>query len=380
MSRAVWSESPGAGPLAGVRVVDMTAYVAGPYATMTLADLGADVVKVERPGGEVYRRQGPVFAAGESASFLTLNRGKRSLVLDLGRPGDRDRLEALLATADVLAENSRPGTMARLGLGWDEVHARHPRLVMLSISAFGQRGPDAGRGGYDLTVQALSGLLAMTGHPDGPPAKIPVAALDFGAGLYGALGVLAALRARDRTGEGQWVTTSILGCAMAWLSMHLVTQALGGDAPVPLGTRSPFFAPYEAYRTGDGHLVVVGTGGADMWGRLCGALGLGRLVDDPRFAANADRVRNADALQAEIEAVLTGAPTAHWVGVLEEAGVVVAPVQTLADAVAAPQVAALGLVDAQRHPVAGVIPRVRCPVELSAMPTTADAPPPPLPG
>ena len=205
-------------------------------------------------------------------------------------------------------------------------------------------------------LQAESGLLSMTGHPGGAPAKIPIAALDFGSGLYAALGAVAALRERDRSGVGSHVTTSLLECAMAWLSMHVVTHRLGGDEPSPEGTRSPFFAPYEAYRTQDGHLVVVGTGGDDAWGRLCGALGLEAARADPRFADNSARVENAEALRELIESVLGGAPTAHWQAALGAAGVVCAPVQGVASALATPQVEALGIVGEQAAPTAGPIP------------------------
>lgn len=366
-----------AAPLAGVRVVDLTGYVAGPYATMVLADLGAEVLKVERPGGETYRRQGPVFApGGESASFLTLNRGKSSHVLDLRTDAGRAGLEALLEDADVLVENGTPGAMERLGLGYEALSARHPRLVYVSISGFGSVGPDAARGGYDLVLQAESGLLSMTGHPGQAPAKIPIAALDFGSGLYAALGAVAALRERDRTGRGAHVTTSLLECALAWLSMHVVTQRLGGPEPGPEGTRSPFFAPYEAYRTSDGHLVVVGTGGDDAWGRLCGALGLESSRDDPRFADNALRVENAEALREIIEGVTTGAPTAHWTAVLAEAGVVCAPVQGVSAALATPQVQALGIVGEQQHPTAGAIPRVGLPLSFDGERAVSPIPPP----
>jgi len=367
------------GPLSGVRVVDLTQYVAGPYATMLLADLGAEVVKVERPGGEVYRRQGPVFANGESASFLTLNRGKRSVVLDLRADGDRERLHEMLAGADLLVENSAPGTMERLRLGAPEVMARHPRLVYVSISGFGRVGPDASRGGYDLVIQALSGLLSMTGSPEGGLAKIPVAALDFGSGLYACVGALAALHRRDATGAGAHVTTSILESAVAWLSMHIVTMGLGGDEPGPQGTRSPFFAPYEAYRTADGSIVVVGTGGDNAWERLCRAIGREDLLADPRFADNALRVAAAEPLREEIESVLTARTTAEWEKVLGAAGVVCAPVQRLGEVLASAQVAALGIVGTQEHPVAGAIPSVGSPVSLDGVRAVAAEPPPVLP-
>jgi formyl-CoA transferase len=359
-------------PLEGVRVLDLTQYVAGPYCTQVLADLGATVLKVERPGsGDVYRHQGPVFKEGESASFLTLNRGKRSIELDLGDEADRARVEQLVGEADVLVENMRPGALAKFGLDYEAVAARHPRVVYASISAFGQAGPLSQDGGYDTTIQALSGLMAMTGHPGGPPAKIPVAALDFGSALYAVIGIQAALAQRERTGLGQWVQTSLLECALAWESMHVLTYLLGGEEPGPAGTRSPFFAPYEAYRTGDGYLVVVGTGGRDSWGNLCRTLGLERLIEDPRFAENADRVRNAEELRAELEGALAARPTAEWVEALTAVSVACAPVQRLSDVLGSEQVRALGMVGSHTHPVAGAVPTVRLPVTLSGAESTA---------
>jgi formyl-CoA transferase len=366
-------------PLEGVRVVDLTQYVAGPYCTQVLADLGADVLKVERPGvGDVYRRQGPVFKEGESASFLTLNRGKRSVPIDLGSEPDRTRLEALLAGADVLVENMRPGALAKFGLDYEAVHGRHPRLVYASISAFGQEGPLAQDGGYDTTIQALSGLMAMTGHPGGPPAKIPVAALDFGSALYAVIGIQAALAQRERTGAGQWVQTSLLEAALAWESMHVLTLLLGGEEPGPAGTRSPFFAPYEAYRTADGYLVVVGTGGRDSWGNLCRTLGLEALIEDPRFATNADRVANAEELRPELEAALDTRPSAEWVEALTAVGVACAPVQRLSQVLESEQVRTLGMVQDLDHPVAGRIPTVRLPLTMSGAETTSTTAPPVL--
>ena len=364
-------------PLDGIRVLDLTQYVAGPYCTQVLADLGAHVLKVERPGGgDVYRAQGPVFKDGESASFLTLNRGKHSIVLDLREIADRDRLETLLGEADVFVENMRPGALGRFDFDYEAVSRRHPRLVYASISAFGQAGPLAQSGGYDTTIQALSGLMAMTGHPDGPPAKIPVAALDFGSALYAVIGILAALAQREHTGHGQWVRTSLFECALAWESMHIVTYLLSGEEPQPAGTRSPFFAPYEAYRTSDGHLVIVGTGGQDSWGQLCRTLGLEQLIDDPRFVTNADRVHNADALRIELEAVLATRDSAAWQRELEAAGVVCAPVERLSQALASEQVRTLAMVGELHHPSAGAVPSVRLPLSLTRARTTAQTAPP----
>jgi crotonobetainyl-CoA:carnitine CoA-transferase CaiB-like acyl-CoA transferase len=368
-------------PLHGVRILDLTQYVSGPYCTQVLADLGATVLKVERPGGgDVYRSQGPVFIEGESVSFLALNRGKRSIVLDLRDEDHRAELRALAGEADVLVENFKPGTLARYGLDYESLAQDQPRLVYCSISGFGQRGPLAGEGAYDLSIQALSGILSLTGHPGEPPAKVPVAALDFGSALYGVIGILAALREREQTGRGQWVQTSLLETALAWLSMHITSYLASGEEPTRQGTRSPFFAPYEAYATADGHLVVVGTGGDGGWQAFCRALELPALVDDPRFATNGDRVTNAGALRAAVEDVMVTRPTAYWIERMRAERVPFAPVQSLAEVLASEQVAALGAVDRLTHPVAGEIPIVRLPVTLTGAHLTATDPPPPLDG
>ena len=363
--------------LDGIVVIDLTQYVAGPYCTQVLADLGARVIKIERPGGgDVYRRQGPVFVEGESASFLTLNRGKESVELDISREDDRARLLELLRSADVLVENMRPGVLSGFGLDFETLSVALPRLVYCSISGFGQVGPLAPLGGYDLTIQALSGVMSMTGHPGEAPAKVPIAALDFGSALYGVVGILAALRQREVTGYGQRVTTSILECALAWLSMHVVTYLVGGGEPRAIGTRSPFFAPYQAYRTEDGYIVVVGTGGTDAWGSLCRALSREDLLDDPRFIGNAERVANVEALEHELERSFTSEPTAEWERRLTASGIPCAAVQTLPTVLASPQVAALGSIASLEHPVAGTIPIVRLPLHMSDSATTSTMPPP----
>ncbi len=360
-------------PLEGVRVLDFTQYVAGPYCSQVLADLGATVLKVERRGsGDVYRAQGPIFLEGESVSFLTLNRGKRSIAMDLRDEADQSALRALAAEADVLVENMTPGTLARYGLGYSDLSEVAPRLVYCSISGFGQRGPLAAEGAYDLTIQALSGLMSMTGHPDQPPVKVPVAALDFGSALYAVIGIQSALWQRQASGRGQWVQTSLLETSLAWLSMHIATRAAGGEEPRPLGTRSPFFAPYEAYETADGFIVVVGTGGGDGWERFCRAIGRPELIEDERFGDNALRVRNVEQLRVEVEQRLLTAPTAHWERELRAANVPCAPVQTLDEVLASDQVASLGAVREADHPVAGPVTEVRLPISFSAARSTAE--------
>ncbi|MGZ4227067.1 MAG: CaiB/BaiF CoA transferase family protein, partial [Solirubrobacteraceae bacterium] len=312
--------------------------------------------------------------------FLALNRGKRSIVLDLRDDDDRHRLRSLAGEADVLVENFKPGTLARYGLDFESLAVDCPRLVYCSISGFGQRGPLAGEGAYDLSIQALSGILSLTGHPEQPPAKVPVAALDFGSALYGVIGILSALRQREQTGRGQWVQTSLLETALAWLSMHVASFLGGGDEPTRQGTRSPFFAPYEAYQTADGQLVVVGTGGDGGWQSFCRALELPELADDPRFATNSSRVANAEALRDAVEAVMTTRPTEHWVQRLRAERVPHAPVQTLPEVLRSEQVAALGAISHLTHEVAGEIPIVRLPLTMSGARVTATEPPPALDG
>jgi len=366
-------------PLGDVKVLDLTSYVSGPYCTQVLADLGATVLKVERrETGDVYRSQGPVFLGGESVSFLTLNRGKRSIALDLRDDGDRERLLELAGEADVLVENFKPGTLARMGLDYAALCERFPALIYCSISGFGQVGPLAETGAYDLTIQALSGLMSLNGHPGGAPAKVPVAALDFGSALYGVVGILAALHRRAQTGRGDWVQTSLLETGLAWLSMHIATFLAGGEEPQPQGTRSPFFAPYEAYATADGHLVVVGTGGNNGWAAFCRALDLQHLEHDPRFATNRDRVANAEELRVAVEDVMRWRPTSHWMARMAAEGVPHAPVQRLPDVLGSEQVAALGAVTTLEHPQAGDVPIVRLPVTFAHGRATADDPPPPL--
>jgi crotonobetainyl-CoA:carnitine CoA-transferase CaiB-like acyl-CoA transferase len=307
-----------------------------------------------------------------------LNRGKRSIVLDLRDEHDRTRLRTLAEEADVFVENFKPGTLARYGLDYESLASDNPQLVYCSISGFGQRGPLAGEGAYDLSIQALSGILSLTGHPGQPPAKVPVAALDFGSALYGVIGILAALRDREQTGRGQWVQTSLLETALAWLSMHIASYLAGGEEPRRQGTRSPFFAPYEAYSTADGDLVVVGTGGDGGWQAFCRALGLPALADDPRFVTNGGRVANAEALREAIQDVMGRRPTTYWTERMRAEGVPCAPVQSLHEVLASEQVTALGVIGRLEHPLAGAIPIVRLPLTFSDADLTACDPPPAL--
>ena len=340
------------GLLSGLRVLDLTRFVSGSQATMLLAAMGADVIKIEVPPGDPYRWQGTERVGGESALFLALNAGKRSVAIDFRTSAGLQALEPVLASADMLMENSRPGSLARHGLDWESVHARYPRLVYGSISGYGDVGPDAGRGGFDLILQAESGLMSVTGTKGSGPVKVGAPVLDVGAGLSCALGMLAACIERQRTGTGRLVSSSLLEFALATLGTVAASVMISGEVPGLLGTHSPTFAPYGGFRTADGWLVLAGAGSEEMWARACHVLGLRDLLDDERFADNARRVAHRNQLTAEIEAVLTTRPTAYWLASLAEAGVPAAEVADLAQALDSPQAKALGAVQELDHPAA----------------------------
>lgn len=359
------SAAPGGGPLAGVRVVDLSRALAGPYATLMLADAGADVVKVEHPqGGDDSRGWGPPFLEADGASvstyFLSVNRNKRSVTLDLKDEGDVARLHDLVADADVLVENFRPGVMDRLGLGEDALAQRYPRLVVLSITGFGEGGPDGERSGFDQILQGEAGLMSITGEPGGPPMKFGVPITDVLAGMFGAYGVAAALREREVSGRGQRVVTSLLAASLAVHTYHGTQWTVAGRLPVQTGNRHPTIAPYGAFRCADGWInVAVGSEG--LWQRFAPLVGL--AVDDARFRTNRDRVEHWDELADAIEAAMVGEPVATWMVRLDEAGVPAGRIRTLDDVYAWPQVAHLGLVDRMDAPGLGPIDVAGAPID-----------------
>ena len=341
----VITSPPPEGPLAGVRVVDLTRFVSGAFSTMILAALGADVVKVEGlPDGDPYRAQGTSFVDGRSSLFLGLNIGKRSVAVDLRSVDGRGVVERLLASSDVLVENGRPGALRSVGLDYESVHRRYPRLVYGSISAYGQSGPQAGAGGFDLTMQAESGIMSVTGTQESGPVKVGAPLLDVGAGVACAAAVLATLLRCERTGAGGHATASLLEFAVAGFVGAATTYFENGEVPGLLGSHSPTFAPYGAFQCSDDHLVLAASGAEQLWGILCQVLGVPDLATDARFATNADRVRNRDALTGALEAVLGQDTAAAWRERLVAAGIPVAAVRTLADVLASDQVRALGLV------------------------------------
>ena len=365
--------------LAGLKVVDLTRFVSGAFASMTMATLGAEVLKVEAPtGGDPYRAQGTARVGGESALFMTLNSGKKSVALDFRAPQARSAVDALLSRADVLLENARPGSLDRYDLGYEAVHARHPHVVYGSISGFGDVGPDAGRGGFDLILQAAGGLMSVTGHAETGPAKIGAPVTDVGAGLACVVGVLAALEERRRTGVGRHVSTSLLEFSLSGLATLATALLVTGKEPGLLGTHSPTFAPYGAFRAADGWFVLAGAGSEDMWRRCCDALGAAHLVDEPRYVDNAARVANRDRLTADIEAITSRHTVDHWLAVMEAAGVPADRINDLADVLSGAQVEALGAVQTLDHPRAGPYPVIGPPLRVDERPLPIPAPAPDL--
>lgn len=327
------------GPLDGIRVVDLSTHLSGPYCTMHLADLGADVVKVERPGGEVVRLAPPVLD-GRSAAFDLWNRNKRGIVLDAHDPADRAVLQALIARADVLVENFRPGTLARIGLPPEELEAANPRLIIASITGYGTEGPLAANGALDLMGQAMGGLMEANAAAEDAPRRLPIAAADLTAGMQCCLGVLAALHARHATGRGQRVEVSLLGSALS-LGVYQAAHLLALGTPPPRrGNAHPAGSPYQAFRAADGWLTLAAIG-PQAWSSFCAILDLMSLIDDPRFATNADRVANNDALAALVAPVIAGRSRDEWLALFEAVGIPAAPVLSHAEALAHPQAAGL---------------------------------------
>ena len=343
---------------------------------MTLADLGADVIKVERPGsGDETRGWGPPFAGGESAYYLATNRNKRSVALDLSRADHRAAAERLVARADVVIENFRPGTMDRLGLGEDACRALNPRVVYASITGFGLTGPQRDAPGYDFIIQGQGGLMSITGEPGREPQKVGVAISDITAGLYCAIGILAALRQRDRDGTGPRVHVSLLGSQVSWLANQASNFLVGGVEPTRMGNAHPNIVPYQVFAASDRPLVVA-VANETIWRRFCGAIGRADLACDERYQTNAARVANREGLVETLGSIFAGRPRDEWLALLSSAEVPCGPINTIAEVFDDPQVQALGMAQPVSHPTAGEVRIARMPVELDgAAPEARRAPP-----
>jgi crotonobetainyl-CoA:carnitine CoA-transferase CaiB-like acyl-CoA transferase len=370
------------GALSHVRVLDLSRVLAGPWATQLLADLGAEVIKIERPGaGDESRAWGPpwlVTPAGEetreSAYFTCTNRGKKSVTVDLGTPAGQALVRRLAERSDVLVENFKVGALERLGLGYPQLAAANPRLVYCSITGFGQTGPYRNRPGYDFLVQAMGGLMSVTGEPEGSPMKVGVALTDIFTGMYAATAVLAALAHRERSGRGQHVDLALLDVQVATLANQAESYLVTGRAPGRLGNAHPSIVPYQAFATRDGH-VVVAVGNDGQFARLCEVAGRPELARDPRFETNAARVEHRAALVPVLAALLLERTSGGWIAALEAAGVPCGPINDLARVFDDPQVRARGMRVEVPHPLAGKVPVVASPIHLSETPVEHGTPP-----
>ena len=363
------------GPLSGVVVVDLTRVLAGPYCTMVLADLGARVIKVESPLGDDSRSFGP-FVEGKSGYFASLNRGKKSIALDLKADADRAIFEGLLGKADVLVENYRPGTMEKLRYGWEALHPRYPQLIYAACSGFGHNGPESRRPAYDLVVQAMGGIMSLTGHPGGPPTRVGSSIGDIAAGMFTAIGVNSALFHRGQTNEAIKVDVAMLDSQIALLENAIARYGATGEVPGPIGSRHPSIAPFEAYATRDFHIVVA-AGNDALFIKFCAVIGRPELAENPLFANNDSRVTHVAALKDEIEASFTRQNRDHWLALLEAEGIPCGPINNVAEALAQPQVLARTMVITTDDPVAGTLRMAGNPVKLSGFQDPASRKPAP---
>ena len=365
-------------PLDGLTILDFTRVLAGPYCTMQLADLGARVIKIEQPGrGDDTRAWGPPFVRGESAYFLSINRNKESVALDLKHSRARGILDTLVSRADVIVENFRPGTMERLGLGYDTLAARHSRIVYCSISGFGQTGPRRAEAGYDAMMQAEAGLMSITGPADGPPFRLGVAIGDIATGMFAVQGILAALYARERSQRGQRVDIAMLDAVTALLTYQASIAFATGDTPSRMGNRHPSIAPYDTFTAADGEFVL-SVGNDDQFRRLAGILRRPELGIDPQYASNADRVRHYDALRDTLSRLFSAWARADLLAALTAAGVPCSAVRSVTEALQDPQLSAREMIVPLEHVSAGGIRVLGSPLKLSETPASVRTPPPAL--
>ena len=363
-------------PLDGITILDLTWILSGPYASMVLCDLGAEVIKVERPpNGDISRTTGP-YQNGFSSYYFSVNRGKKSMAMDLRNPEGRDLFLRLAAKVDVVMENFTPGTMDRLGIGWDVLSATNPRVIMASTSGFGQTGPYKDRPALDIIVQAMGGVMSITGEPGGKPVRPGVSFGDVVAGLYTAIGILAALQERNRSGLGQHVDISMLDCQVSVLENAISRYFVSGEVPKPIGTRHPMATPFQAFPTADGYVVVaLGFGVVDQWTLLCSLLETPELIDDPRFDTGPKRTMNHAVLEPLLEAAFRRKTTDEWLELLLEAEIPCGPIQTIEQVVRDPQVLHREMIQEVTHAKAGTIAIANTPVRLSRSESGIKGPP-----
>jgi crotonobetainyl-CoA:carnitine CoA-transferase CaiB-like acyl-CoA transferase len=371
-------EKAPSGPLKGLRVLDLTRVLAGPTCTQMLGDLGAEVIKIERPGaGDDTRGFAPPNWPNtkESAYFLGVNRNKKSLTLDIAAAEGQEIVHKLLETCDILVENFKVGALAKYGLGFEQLKAKNPGLIYCSITGFGQTGPYAPRPGYDALIQGMGGVMSLTGEPEGLPQKVGVPVADLFAGLYGCIGILAALRHRERTGQGQQIDIGMLDTSVAWLANQGMNYLATGENPPRLGNQHPNIAPYQVFPTKDGH-IVLSVGNDPTWERFCRSFDCEHLLSDPRFATNAERVANRDAVTDTLTPVMQSKTTAEWVAALEERKIGCGPINKLSEVFADPHVQARGCVVPLKHASGETVKVIANPVRLSGTPADYRIPPP----
>ncbi len=376
-----------ASPLSGVRVFDMTRVLAGPSATQILGDLGADIIKIERPGsgddsrglGPPYLKDGSGKETQESAYFLSANRNKRSITINLTEREGQELARGLIAHCDVVVENFRSGNLAQYGLAYEQIKDRHPRLVYCSITGFGQSGPYAKRAGYDYLVQGMGGIMSVTGDPDGPPQKVGVGIADLMAGMYAVVAILAALRHRDATGRGQYIDMALLDTQVAWLSYVGQNYLTSGNVPRRFGNHHPNIMPYQVFGAADG-LLILAVGNDAQFERFCDFCGRGEIAREPRFATNAQRLKHRDTLTPIIADLIAAHPIRYWVDGLTKVNVPCSPINAIDQVFADPQVKARELKIAMPHPAAGGAPinLIGSPIKMSETPVSYRRPPPTL--
>jgi CoA:oxalate CoA-transferase len=361
--------------LQGVRVLDLTRVLAGPYASMILGDLGADIIKIENPnGGDDARGFGP-FVNGESIYFISLNRNKKSLSLNLKTEEGKEIFLKLVEDADIVLENFRPGTMEKLGLGYDELEKVNPSIIYAASSGFGHTGPYSQKAAYDLIVQAMGGIMSLTGDPDGPPTRVGASIGDITSGLFTTIGILAALNKRKETGKGQKVDVAMLDCQVAILENAIARFAVSGVSPKSTGNRHPSITPFAVFKASDGH-VVVAAGNDHLWQKLCYTVGKEELAEDPRFKTNGDRTNNWDSLEPIMNEIISKREVEDWLKTFEEAGIPASQINDVAKVVEHPQVKARDMIVYQDHPVAGRIMMPGIPIKLSKNPGSIETPAP----
>ena len=366
-----------AGPLSGIKVLDLTRVLAGPYATMLLGDLGAEVIKIEQPGtGDESRNFGP-FKNGFSLYFMSVNRGKRSITLNLKSERGRAIFKQLLTHTDVVVENFRPGAMKKLGLDYDTLKAAHPSLIYAACSGFGQTGPYAQQGAYDMIIQGMGGIISITGEPDGPPVRVGTSISDITAALFTTIGILSALHHRHQTGKGQCVDVAMLDSLVAVLENAVVRYFATGEAPKPLGARHPAITPFEAFASADGH-VIIALGNDTLWAKFCEHVNRQDLISDERFRTNADRTENHAELFPILSEIMSQRTTDDWMDALGKIGVPCGPINTMDKVVSHPQVQAREMITRVAHQITGEVEVPGVPIKFSDTPGNVDAPAPSL--